>query len=335
MTDSAPMHDPKRTAPVTGTVALSTRDLASAESRTVWAETLDSTYCEMAVAWPRSGDGFAADIVARPLGEMSLSVVRADPHAVHRTPALIESDPSDDYILCLITRGTATIAQGDRTATLENGAFGLVDSSAPFIVNGLTAFEQVVLRLPRDQFAIRVAEQIADDAMGQSIAADAGIGRLTSTFLVDLANHGDDLTTTSLAAVSSAVLDVVAAAVNHGVESHTLTELAHAEDLREVQRVMMRYIADPERTIADAAAELGMSVRYVHKLFSTAGTTPRAWLYSRRFEKARTLLLQTDLSVAEVGFRLGFRDASHFSRAFSKHAGASPGRFRRAARSSR
>jgi AraC-like DNA-binding protein len=53
-------------------------------------------------------------------------------------------------------------------------------------------------------------------------------------------------------------------------------------------------------------------------------------LYARRFDRARSLLLQTDLPVADIAEQLGFRDVSHFSRAFSKHFGTSPGRYRTA-----
>ena len=61
MTESARFLDPECTAP-NGTVALSTRELASSEGRAIWAETLDSTYCEMAVDWPTTQSSFAADI---------------------------------------------------------------------------------------------------------------------------------------------------------------------------------------------------------------------------------------------------------------------------------
>ncbi|WP_288813742.1 helix-turn-helix transcriptional regulator, partial [uncultured Gordonia sp.] len=105
----------------------------------------------------------------------------------------------------------------------------------------------------------------------------------------------------------------------------------HAADLRAVQNAMADHLHDPDHTIALVAAELGMSVRYVHKLFSTTGTTPRAWLYARRLEKARALLARSELGVADICAQVGFRDPSHFSRAFSRAFGVSPSRYRTAA----
>ncbi|GAB40279.1 AraC-like ligand-binding domain-containing protein [Gordonia sputi] len=327
MTESARFLDPECAAP-DGTVALSTRELASSEGRAIWAETLDSTYCEMAVDWPSAQTSFAADIRARSLGDIAVSVVRADPHTVVRTPAMIESDPGTDYLLCLISRGSATITQDSRTGVLERGAFGLVDSSRPFVVSGVTEFEQIVLRVPRELFAARVGVTIADAVMAQTISAEGGVGRLASNILVDIATHDDGLEDASLGAVSSAVLDVVSAAVNHQASGLSVTDRLHVDDLLRVQSVMSRDMSDPDRSLADVGAELGMSVRYIHKLFSSAGTTPRVWLYAKRIDRAKRLLRQTDLSAAEIGAQLGFRDASHFSRTFSRHCGRSPSQFR-------
>ncbi|RPA06245.1 AraC family transcriptional regulator [Gordonia sp. OPL2] len=329
MTDSAPFVDPVRTAPGSATtVALSTRHLTTSEQREVWAETLDSTYCEMDVDWPSGSDAFAADIVARSVGSMSVSVVRADPHTVVRTPTMIDSDPGDDLLLCLITRGTATISQDGRTGVLDGGAFGFVDSARPFVVRGDTEFEQIVVRLGRDLLAPQVAENKLDHSLGQRFAATGGIDRVASHLLVDLASHDDEFTAGDLTAVTSAVLDVIAAAVNTRVSIGSLTDQAHDADLRRVQQVMMREISNPDHRLTDVGAEVGMSVRYIHKLFSAVGTTPRTWLYTKRFGRAQALLLQTDLPVSEIAEQLGFRDVSHFSRAFSRHHGTSPGRYR-------
>lgn len=340
MTESAPNLDPDGTAAGApdgtaavvsdGTaVALSTRELASSEGRELWAETLDMTFCEMDVDWPRLHSSFDADITARPVGEMALSLVRADPHTVVRTPDMIASDPVDALLLCLVTKGAATITQRRRTSTLDAGAFGFVDSQRPFIVSGVTEFEQVVLRVPRDLFASRVGVSI-DDAVGLRIDADSGVGRVASSMLVDLAVHDDDLGAGAVAAVASALLDVVSAAVDHRMPQRSLTDRVHADDLRTVQQSMLRHIGDPDHTIADVATELGMSVRYIHKLFSAAGTTPRTWLYGKRFERARSLLSDTDQSVHEIAERLGFRDVSHFSRSFRRTVGVSPRSFRNA-----
>jgi AraC-like DNA-binding protein len=52
----------------------------------------------------------------------------------------------------------------------------------------------------------------------------------------------------------------------------------------------------------------------------------------RRLLDAKRLLSHSDLSVSEIGYRLGFQDPSYFSRFFRKSTGSAPAEFREAIR---
>jgi len=83
-------------------------------------------------------------------------------------------------------------------------------------------------------------------------------------------------------------------------------------------------------SIADIAAECGLSSSYFAKAFKQAtGVPPHAWLSVRRIARAKRLLGETSLSLAEIGLACGFVDQSHFSRTFLKSESCSPGRWRR------
>lgn len=60
--------------------------------------------------------------------------------------------------------------------------------------------------------------------------------------------------------------------------------------------------------------------------------TPANYLRTKRMEKAIDLLKQSDYSVSEICFQIGFNDASHFTKAFKKHTKQSPLAFRNAHR---
>jgi AraC family transcriptional activator of pobA len=55
-------------------------------------------------------------------------------------------------------------------------------------------------------------------------------------------------------------------------------------------------------------------------------------LDQRALLEARRLLRYGSLSVAEVGYALGFTDPAYFSRFFARHVGVSPAAFRKGAR---
>ncbi len=87
---------------------------------------------------------------------------------------------------------------------------------------------------------------------------------------------------------------------------------------------------DRDPSIADVAAECGLSSSYFAKAFKQAtGVPPHAWLSTRRVARAKRLLNDTNLAVAEIALACGFVDQSHLTRTFAKVEGCGPGRWRR------
>jgi transcriptional regulator GlxA family with amidase domain len=96
-----------------------------------------------------------------------------------------------------------------------------------------------------------------------------------------------------------------------------------------VLELIESHIEDPldRRQLAAAA---GISVRQLERLFSEHLNTTLDRHYSAvRLERARTLLRQTSMPVAEVGLASGFQSASHFSHVFKERYGRAPKRDRR------
>jgi len=62
------------------------------------------------------------------------------------------------------------------------------------------------------------------------------------------------------------------------------------------------------------------------------GRTVQEWIAERRLAEARHLLAETDLAVAEVGHRVGYKDPGYFVRIFRRTHGTTPLGWRRAGR---
>ena len=87
---------------------------------------------------------------------------------------------------------------------------------------------------------------------------------------------------------------------------------------------------DRDPSIADVAAECGLSSSHFAKAFKQAtGAPPHTWLSMRRIEHSKRLLRGTSLGLAEIALACGFVDQSHLTRTFTKTEGCSPGRWRR------
>lgn len=76
------------------------------------------------------------------------------------------------------------------------------------------------------------------------------------------------------------------------------------------------------------ARQVGLSqTRLKDQFRQVFGTSIYAYFQQARMEEAALLLRQGDYSVAEVGYRLGFENMSHFSRLFQKHKGVTPKKY--------
>ena len=64
------------------------------------------------------------------------------------------------------------------------------------------------------------------------------------------------------------------------------------------------------------------------------GTTVNQYLISLRTERAKRLLTETEMTIAEVAIAVGIEDYHYFCRVFTRQAGVAPGAFRREARKS-
>ncbi|MEV6837793.1 AraC family transcriptional regulator [Streptomyces sp. NPDC051133] len=104
------------------------------------------------------------------------------------------------------------------------------------------------------------------------------------------------------------------------------------ETFRRFQRAVERDFARTHR-VEDYAHDLGYSVRTLTRATRSAVRSgAKAFIDDRVLPEARRLLWHTGLPAAAVGDRLGFPDATVFTRFFRRRAGETPAAFRARAR---
>ena len=87
-----------------------------------------------------------------------------------------------------------------------------------------------------------------------------------------------------------------------------------------------------ELSLAEIAGAAYLSEFHFARLFKKiTGATPHAYLASLRIERARRLLAESDLPIAEVGAEVGYASQSHFTKIFREATGMTPKAFRDAA----
>ncbi|MBD2847341.1 helix-turn-helix transcriptional regulator [Paenibacillus sp. IB182496] len=142
--------------------------------------------------------------------------------------------------------------------------------------------------------------------------------------------------------------ELAAAALGGGADSFWQRQLVFQRLLQLVERAGRTAAPWTALQVAEQAAEylkrhsgaqvtnktisgaLGLHSNYVARcMIEVFGMTPQQYLLHLRMDQAKLLLLKTDLPVAEVATRTGFRQTPHFSRTFSEHIGQSPLQYRK------
>ena len=103
---------------------------------------------------------------------------------------------------------------------------------------------------------------------------------------------------------------------------------ASARLTRQFRFLLEEHFAS-EATAGTYAGWLGITTGHLRDTISAeTGETFGALVHERRRLEARRLLAHTTLTVAEIAYRVGFKEPSYFGRSFRRKEGLSPGRFR-------
>jgi len=92
----------------------------------------------------------------------------------------------------------------------------------------------------------------------------------------------------------------------------------------EAIRMMVDAIEDPVSP-SFIATKIGISTRQLERVFGRyLNCSPGKYYMDMRLQKAQRLLIQTELSVTEIGLSCGFGSSGHFSRVYRAHYGITP-----------
>jgi AraC-like DNA-binding protein len=162
----------------------------------------------------------------------------------------------------------------------------------------------------RDERLARLAGDLAEELFDEAAGQELVVAALVEHTLVHLLRRYANLRRSEHLELSRAGL------VDRRIR--LAVELMHAHIGRDL----------PLEGIASAAH---LSPFHFARLFKKlTGATPHAYLANLRAARAQTLLAETDLSITEIGARVGYMSSSHFAKAFRQATGLSPRAYRNA-----
>ncbi|WP_018915275.1 helix-turn-helix domain-containing protein [Thiomonas sp. FB-6] len=265
------------------------------------------------------------------LGAISVSRVRATPHAVRRTAAMINLAGADSLILNLMRDGCGHAEQDGRQARMRAGGGVLCNGARPYVLEFPNPFEIVVVQLPRAMLSRSLAG--LDFGVARELETSSLYTVVTSYAcqLLDQAPEVDPATSERLAnnfadLISLLVGDVVQA-------SHPPLSEYKSATLTRIRQFVEAHLSDPELSPERVATELRLSARYINALLQAEGTSLGRMIWSRRLERVARDLRDPAIkgrTISCIAFHHGFNDLTHFSKAFRQKFGLSPRDYRQA-----
>lgn len=283
-----------------------------------------------------AGDGINAGFHARVesliIDDIVLNRCVASQQRFARPVARCATDGIDHYMIQLFLKGSVTLERGRRTVTSGVGALVALDL-AENLDSFNTAFDLINLFIPRRRLACLLREP--DSLHGLSVDAQSGAGRLLADYLVSLYRAGASLTQADEEAAARVLADLVAAAFNAqpARETDPPAWADHALVLKAravIAANLHRRDLGPELV----ARQLNVSRARLYRAFSEIAGVNET-IREMRLRRCFSDLISArsnDLHVAEIAYRWGFSDPSHFARAFRTRFGltASEARARQA-----
>jgi AraC-like DNA-binding protein len=262
------------------------------------------------------------------VGVLNVVAARTGSGEIRRTTRHIRRSDPELYKIIQATEGTSVIEQDGQEVVLGPGDFALLHTSAPVrwhYTAGAVAVAFSRTLLPRRRHrAGPTALRLSDDD---------GIGVILSRMIARLPDYFGRLGPGSAARLSSAVIDLVGAAVAERLGETALPpDTGQRALLLRIHVFIEERLGDPELSPAAIAAAHFISTRYLYKLFQSADVGVADWIRQRRLERCRTDLVDPatrDLPVSAVGARWGLSNPAHFNRIFRDNFGVPPGEFRR------
>lgn len=273
---------------------------------------------------------FQARVESVRFGAGAINRVRFPSHTVKRLPTDIAASPSTCYYLNLKLHGRTHIRQAGRTVTLSPGQVGIFDSAQLFSIDhdAGPALSVASFWVPHQALDDRLPASF--DFAATRVSDDPLVGHLIVETARTLNENALAWSEQDGVRLFDVLLDLVAMALSRPPRGQTEHTIADALGLK-LRRVIHERLRRPDLSVRSVAAAVGISERYVHKLFERTGTSFSRYVMERRLDGAAADLRDAARATQPVGaiaFDWGFVDLSHFARRFRQRFDCAPSEWR-------
>lgn len=298
----------------------STDGAAARERFSYWRDAISRSMFNITIEAPP--DRFSARLHTRTTGRLRFARSQSSAYKVIRSQRDIDSAPADHCAIYLQLDGRTIFEQGGDVCTIDRSDIAIWDGRHPFRADFREAGGRAVAIIPRAMLERR-ALWLRRRPLHR-LAANRPFVDLARRHLAALTADDSTLSETQATLLTDNVCNLVALATAPDVAPGRLDPELQLEALLAFCR---HNLHNAELSPQLAADHLGISVRTLHLRFQTTGQSFGRWVLDQRLDACRAALRdqnQRALNIAEIAYRWGFNDLSHFNKAFRARFNETP-----------
>ncbi|SED72627.1 AraC-type DNA-binding protein [Rhizobiales bacterium GAS191] len=238
---------------------------------------------------------------------------------------------ANKFVLVLVENGSISAAQRGRQCRLEAGQYAFFDCSNAIRFAAIGDYKLLGIFIPGFLLQARLRNMPA--IVAQPLACTGSPWRIAANLVRMLTNEIRHIPAPTAYCYANQVVELVCVAVEADTQS-SFDFTGRNAIFRRCAAYVKSHLADcslDPNMIADA---MGISVRYLHKVFQESGESVCEYLRSARLETSRLVLAdpqKASIQIREIAHRVGFRSQAHFAAAFKSRYGISATTWRRTA----
>jgi AraC-like DNA-binding protein len=272
---------------------------------------------------------FRSSMRRRDLGPLTILEFDVEPYQV-RLAAKLGSAPQERLVLWLSIDGTGWVEQGGVTTELDPSILCVYGADRPRTFAFTTPSRGIALLLPLDP--VRRALQGWELALPLNIDCTRGVGAMLADVVRSVARHADDLGEDMASGLSDLLVGFLVSVVSVLPDSlRTMPSRLEVFHKARIKRFVREHLRDQALDVDMVSQAVGLSTRYIHKLFSSEPERLMKWVWAERIEGACKEIEKTALrrkAISQIAFSWGFSGPAHFSRSFRNRYGVSPVEYR-------
>jgi AraC-like DNA-binding protein len=310
-----------------------TAGVAAHERPDYWRQLLHEVFLADCRVEPVGQAEFHADMSVSRVGDVGLVDISG---AAFKSLRHGSADPARKFALLQLD-GYCIVRAGTREIQLNPGDLCMLPDGCDMGIERPDAFRHISISFPAN-----VLKDTRQDSQILSLAkveTRIGAAAVFTAAIRQLLTDHESIDASSRQVIGDSIVGLLKAALSAYVQSPhapSAAQTAAASGLaafykQSVRRHVFDNLSNPALSVDLIAKGVGLSPRYVHRLFAGDGYTLMEWVWIQRLECAAKDLAATSHSrrpIGSIAYSWGFNDQAHFSRSFRKYFNVPPRDYR-------